>query len=156
MWSWTVFYESSRPIWPFTWLSIWRTELWDAEVQTAWSKMYRCSNSTMNETSCLHQVAGKGISRWGFLGTSVYPSWNKGGIWKVFYSVISPLEQRGKMTLIEKVNFWLLLVQRILPATESGPHTRATSMPMDSQLGVCQKTSTWLRGTWSREILVCP
>lgn len=86
----------------------------------------------------------------------MYPSWNEGGIWKVFYSVIWALEQRGKMTLIEKVNFWLFLVQRILPATESGPRTRATSMPMDSQLGVCQKTSMWLRGTWSREILFCP
>lgn len=118
--------------------------------------MYRCSNSTMNETSCLHQVAWKGISRWGCWGISMYSSWNKWGIWKVFCSVIWPLEQRDKITLIEKANFWLFLVQWILPARESGPGTRVTSMSMCGQVGVCQKTNTWPRGTWSREILFCP
>lgn len=35
------------------------------------------------------------------------------------------------MTLIEKANFWLVLVQRVLPATESGAGTTDTDMSMN-------------------------
>lgn len=35
------------------------------------------------------------------------------------------------MTLIEKANFWLVSMQRVLPATESGPGTIATNLSMN-------------------------
>lgn len=56
-------------------------------------------------------------------------------------------KQREKITLIEKANFLLLFLQRILPPMESGPGTKTTSMPMEGHPGVCQKTNKMCTGT---------